>query len=331
LIFAATSGHAAMYVCDLGRRQVIELDHIEMRTRTYSTEGLEWERLLRTLPESVSKTIHQRTTPHGTIFQVLMLMAALLILASEFPKYEFVNFGGSIRSIGFEVSRCLCPVAGILMLIFIPMSHAFIEMTERFKEKGYQITPRDKAIFYANKLQEDMHTGAGALSFAVTPALEGYAVGRAYVQFFGSGIGEHYVAWKDADAPTYMWLALLIARTLMLLGTNICLWNMAYEWFCEPTSRWIRNPYYIYTTEKTLIRQLLNYILLLGMSIWFVNSTQFAMLNTFSQQSLLGVAILATAASCCYAMATFWYLARKERQLVIPNSRSSNRGWLRKM
>ena len=57
-----------------------------MRTRTYSTEGLEWERLLRTLPESVSKTIHQRTTPHGTIFQVLMLMAALLILASEFPK-----------------------------------------------------------------------------------------------------------------------------------------------------------------------------------------------------------------------------------------------------
>ena len=141
-------------------------------------------------------------------------------------------------------------------------------------------------------------------------------MGRAYVQFFGTGIGEHYVSWKDGDAPTYMWLALLIARTVMLLGTNICLWNMAYEWFCEPTARCTRNPYYIYTTEKSLIRQLLNYILLLGMSIWFVNSTQFDLINPPSQKLLLGVASLATAASCCYFLCTLWYLMFKELHLV---------------
>ena len=166
LILAAASGHAAVYICDQGRKQVIEMEHVRTRRTDVDT-------LLRQLPESVSKTIHQTSTPHGTIFQVLMLLAALLILVSEFPKYEFVHLGVSIRSIGFEVSRCLCPVAGILMLIFIPMSHDFILMTERFKRPGYQITREDKAVFYANKLQEDMHTFAGALSFAITPALEG--------------------------------------------------------------------------------------------------------------------------------------------------------------
>ncbi|CAE7751512.1 inlA, partial [Symbiodinium necroappetens] len=308
LIIAAACGHAAIYVCDQGRTRIIEIEHV--RTRSVDVDTL-----LRRLPESVSKTIHQTSTPHGTTFQVLMLLAALLILSSEFPKHEFVQKSLSIRSMGFEVCRCLCPVVGILMLIFVPMSHDFIVMTERFKQPGYKVTREDKVIFYANKMQEDMHTAAGALAFAVTPALEGYAIGRAYVQFFGTGIGEHYVAWSHGDTPTYIWLALLIARTFMLVGTNVCLWNMVYEWFCEPTARATRNPYYIYTTEKSLIRQLLNYILLLGMSIWFVNSSQFDLIMPWAQKLLLGISVVASAATCCYALSTFWYLTFKERYL----------------
>ncbi|CAE6970600.1 inlA [Symbiodinium sp. CCMP2592] len=308
LIIAATCGHAAIYVCDQGRTRIIEIEHV--RTRSVDVDTL-----LRRLPESVSKTIHQTSTPHGTTFQVLMLLAALLILSSEFPKHEFVQKSVSIRSMGFDVCRCLCPVVGILMLIFVPMSHDFIVMTDRFKQPGYKVTREDKVIFYANKMQEDMHTAAGALAFAVTPALEGYAIGRAYVQFFGTGIGEHYVAWSHGDTPTYMWLALLVARTFMLAGTNVCLWNMVYEWFCEPTARATRNPYYIYTTEKSLIRQLLNYILLLGMSIWFVNSVQFDLMMPWAQKLLLGISAVASAATCCYALSTFWYLTFKERYL----------------
>ena len=166
LIIAATCGHAAIYVCDQGRTRIIEIEHV--RTRSVDVDTL-----LRRLPESVSKTIHQTSTPHGTTFQVLMLLAALLILSSEFPKHEFVQKSLSIRSMGFEVCRCLCPVVGILMLIFVPMSHDFIVMTDRFKQPGYKVTREDKVIFYANKMQEDMHTAAGALAFAVTPALEG--------------------------------------------------------------------------------------------------------------------------------------------------------------
>mmetsp|Transcript_12046 Transcript_12046/g.22697 ORF Transcript_12046/g.22697 Transcript_12046/m.22697 type:complete len:391 (+) Transcript_12046:67-1239(+) len=305
LVFAAAFGHAAIYVCDDGRKQIIEMEHIR-------TNRMDVDSLLRQLPESISKTIHQTTTPHGTSFQALMLVAALLILHSEFPKHEFVRLGVSIRSIGFEVSRCLCPVVGILTLIFIPMSHDFIVMTERFKKPGYQITREDKAAFYANKLQEDMHTAAGALSFVMTPVLEGYAIGRGYVEFFGSGIGEDYVAWHHRDGPSYMWLALLIARTLMLVGTNVCLWNMIYEWYCEPTARCTRNPYYIYNTEKGLIRQLLNYILLMGMSMWFVNSRQFKLIHTLTQGVLMVLASVAVSATVLYTLGNFWYLLRKD-------------------
>ena len=119
-----------------------------------------------------------------------------------------------------------------------------------------------------------------------------------------------------------MWLALLVARTFMIVGTNVCLWNMAYEWFCEPTARATRNPYYIYTTEKSLIRQLLNYILLLGMSIWFVNSAQFDLIMPWAQKLLLGISVVASAATCCYALSTFWYLTFKERQLVLEEVRN---------
>ena len=131
------------------------------------------EDLLRQLPESVSKTIHQTTTPHGTIFQSLMLVAALLMLASEFPKFDFVQPNYDVVLIGFEFCRYIFPAVGIVMLVFIPMSHDYILMIDRFKRPGYQLTQEDRAVFYANKLQEDMHQFAGMLVFAATPALEG--------------------------------------------------------------------------------------------------------------------------------------------------------------
>lgn len=166
LIIASALAHAAICVCDQGRKQIVELEHV--RTGSMSVEDL-----LRQLPESVSKTIHQTTSPHGTIFQSLMLITALLMLISEFPKFDFVQPNYDLFLIGFEICRYLFPVIGIVMLVFIPMSHDYIVMIDRFKRPGYQLTQEDRAVFYANKLQEDMHQAAGMLVFAATPALEG--------------------------------------------------------------------------------------------------------------------------------------------------------------
>lgn len=166
LIIASALAHAAVFVCDQGRKQIVELEHV--RTGSMSVQDL-----LRQLPESISKTVHQTSTPHGTIFQSLMLIAALLLLVSEFPKFDFVQPNYDLLLIVFEVCRYLFPVVGIIMLVFIPMSHDYIVMIDRFKKPGYQLTQEDKAVFYANKLQEDMHQFAGMLVFAATPALEG--------------------------------------------------------------------------------------------------------------------------------------------------------------
>ncbi|CAK9050843.1 unnamed protein product [Durusdinium trenchii] len=306
LITASALAHSAICVCDQGRKQIIELEHVR-------TGSMVVEDLLRQLPESVSKTIHQTTTPHGTIFQSLMLVAALLMLASEFPKFDFVQPNYDVVLIGFEFCRYIFPAVGIVMLVFIPMSHDYILMIDRFKRPGYQLTQEDRAVFYANKLQEDMHQFAGMLVFAATPALEGYAVGRAFVQFFGNGMGDELVKWRDQDAASSMWLILLVARTVMLLGVHVCLWNMVYEWYCEPTARFSRNPYYIYDAEKALIRHLLNYVLLVGMSIWFFNSGHFKLLSFFAQRGLLAIAFCSAVLTVCYTFRVLEYLMFKER------------------
>lgn len=166
LIIASALAHAAVFVCDQGRKQIVELEHV--RTGSMSVQDL-----LRQLPESISKTVHQTSTPHGTIFQSLMLITALLLLVSEFPKFDFVQPNYDLLLMVFEVCRYLFPVVGIIMLVFIPMSHDYIVMIDRFKKPGYQLTQEDRAVFYANKLQEDMHQFAGMLVFAATPGLEG--------------------------------------------------------------------------------------------------------------------------------------------------------------
>ncbi|CAJ1365268.1 unnamed protein product [Effrenium voratum] len=308
LVASSIFGHAAVYVCDQGRQQIIELAHIR-------TGSMDVEDLLQQLPESISKTIHQTTSPHGTVFQSFMLVAALLMLVSEFPKHEYVQLGLDLQLVGLEACRYLFPVIGIILLVFVPMSHDYILMIERFKQPGYQLTLEDKAVFFANKLQEDMHQAAGTLVFAATPGLEGYAVGRAYVEFFGNSMGEDYISWNDGNAATYMWLALLFGRTIMLLGTHACLWNMVYEMYCEPTARFSRNPYYVYDVEKALIRHLLNYVMLMGMSIWFVNETQFNLLSSLAQTVLLSLAALALVLTACYTLNVLRYLACKERYL----------------
>jgi len=308
LVASSVLGHLAVGVCDQGLKQNIEMAHI-------NTKSADARVLLRQLPESISKTIHQTNSPHGTAFQCLMLMAALLMLASQYPKYDFVHFGLSFGEIVLQTTRSLCPVVGILMLIFIPMSHDYILMIERFKEPGYKITKKDKAVIFINKLQEDLHTGAGALAFAVTPVFEGYIVGKGYVEFFNNGIGHEYVRSNVWDTPTQMWFALLLTRTLMLLGTNICLWNMIYEWNVEPTSRCTRNPFYMYNTEKALIRELLNYVLLLGISIWFVNKAHYFIMSGWTHQVIVLLASAAIVITTFYTLGLFWYLFRKDRYL----------------
>ena len=126
-------------------------------------------------------------------------------------------------------------------------------------------------------------------------------------------MGEDYISWNDGNAATYMWLALLFGRTIMLLGTHACLWNMVYEMYCEPTARFSRNPYYVYDVEKALIRHLLNYVMLMGMSIWFVNETQFNLLSSLAQTVLLSLAALALVLTACYTLNVLRYLACKER------------------
>lgn len=132
-------------------------------------------------------------------------------------------------------------------------------------------------------------------------------------------MAEGYVTWKDHNAASYMWLILLIARTVMLLGVHTCLWNMVYEWYCEPTARFSRNPYYIYDAEKSLIRHLLNYVMLDGMSMWFFNSTDFQVLPTTSQQLLIAIAFCAAILTVCYTLRVLEYLMFKTRQDDWPN------------
>ena len=141
----------------------------------------------------------------------------------------------------------------------------------------------------------------------------GYAVGRAFVEFFGNGMGEDFVKWKDQDSASLMWLILLVARTVMLLGVHTCLWNMVYEWYCEPTARFARNPYYIYDAEKALIRFLLNYVLLVGLSMWFFNTIHFKILTTVSQRALLSTAFCVAVLTLCYTLRVLEYLMFKER------------------
>ena len=131
-------------------------------------------------------------------------------------------------------------------------------------------------------------------------------------------MAEGYVSWTDHNAASYMWLTLLIARTLMLLGVHACLWNMVYEWYCEPTARFSRNPYYIYDAEKSLIRHLLNYVMLDGMSMWFFN-TDFKILSTTSQQLLIAIAFCAAILTVCYTLRVLEYLMFKARQDEWPN------------
>ena len=143
---------------------------------------------------------------------------------------------------------------------------------------------------------------------------EGYAVGRSFVQFFGSGMGEDFVKWDDKDTASSMWLIIHIARTIQLLGVHFCLWNMVYEWYCEPTARFSRNPYYIYDPEKALIRHLLNYVLLMGISMWFFNSVQFKLLSSLSQRVLLALAFCAAVLTVCYTLRVLEYLMFKTRR-----------------
>ena len=126
-------------------------------------------------------------------------------------------------------------------------------------------------------------------------------------------MGESFVKWKDQDSASLMWFILLIARTIMLLGVHTCLWNMVYEWYCEPTARFSRNPYYIYDAEKALIRHLLNYVVLVGLSMWFFNSVHFVMLSMVSQRTLLSIAFCVAVLTVCYTVRVLEYLMFKER------------------
>ena len=126
-------------------------------------------------------------------------------------------------------------------------------------------------------------------------------------------MGKDFVKWRDQDAAAIMWLILISARTIMLLGVHTCLWNMVYEWYCEPTARFARNPYYIYDAEKALIRHLLNYILLVGLSMWFFNSSQFNSLSLYARCALLSLAFCAALLTVCYTLRVIEYLMFKER------------------
>ena len=141
----------------------------------------------------------------------------------------------------------------------------------------------------------------------------GYAVGRGFVEFFGNGMGKDFVKWRDQDSAAIMWLILISARTIMLLGVHTCLWNMVYEWYCEPTARFARNPYYIYDAEKALIRHLLNYVLLVGLSMWFFNSSHFKFLSLYARCALLSIAFCTALLTVCYTLRVIEYLMFKER------------------
>jgi len=88
---------------------------------------------------------------------------------------------------------------------------------------------------------------------------------------------------------------------------------MVYEWYCEPTARFARNPYYIYDAEKALIRFLLNYVLLVGLSMWFFNTIHFKILTTVSQRALLSTAFCVAVLTLCYTLRVLEYLMFKER------------------
>lgn len=259
--------------CDQGIWQRVEEEYLTKNTKDVHV-------LLRLLPESVSRTVHEQTSPQGATFRCFMLLMALLLLDSHYPEHELVDLGLDAREIAFQTWRALCPVAGVIMLIFIPMSCEYAMMTDRFKRETpcTSISDNDKLIYLRNKFQVNMHNLAGAICFGLTPAYEGWAIGRStWLFFMGAGSGECapnarcFVRWGDGSRAATFWLLLQLSRSIALLAGDFCMLSMIYEYMMEPTSRWVRNPLYIYRSQAYLIQELTNYVLLTGMSIWFVD------------------------------------------------------------
>lgn len=309
LLLSSMFGHIAMLICDMSRKSFVMMQYIKYK-------NIATEDLMRQMPESVSKTIHETSSPHGRAFQSFILLSGLLMLQSAWPMHEYVVLSWSTTEITIQTIRWLCPIVGIILLVFIPMSSDYVQMIEHFKRPGYDISPDDIATALVSNFQENMHNAAGTLAFAVTVALEGFFVGREFVQFFKGDLGSpELVRWQTKNKQMYLWLSLLVARTFALLGAHAGLWSMAYEWFGEPTNRVARNPYFLYSPEKGLIKSLLNYMALVAISMWFVNDAAFRAMSDDARIFLSAFAVVAMAAVCFYTICVMVFVSRKDKYL----------------
>lgn len=313
LIAAALCGQAAVQVCDMAQRSSIEL-------KRFSSAGTDWRALLREMPESVSRAIHLTESPHGTVFKAFMLLAALLMLNSEFPKHDLYSKHDGISSWGFSWTlfcafRAICPTLGIVMEIFIPMSADYILMLERFKQKGYAITEKDRHVFVASRLQQRLHVVAGLLTFMTVPALEGVALAYSLNCFFRLPGGDDMVHWGDGTAASHVWFAIIVTRMLTILISDACMLSMAYEAWLEPTGRFVHNPFYMYMPERHAVLSLFTYVMLMGLSVWFVSRRVWQSMSPVVQALSVGLAVVAIIASLIWMAQVSLMLWNKQTYL----------------
>jgi len=313
LIAAGLCGQAAVQVCDMAQRSSIDL----MR---FPVAGTDWRVLLREMPESVSRAIHLTESPHGTVFKAFMMVAALLMLNSEFPKHDLYSKYDGIRSWSFSWTlfcalRGLCPTLGIVMEIFIPMSADYILMLERFKQKGYVLSEDDRRVFLASRLQQRLHIVAGVLTFMMVPALEGVALGYSLNCFFRLPGGDDMVHWGDGNASSHVWLAIIVTRLLTILINDACMLSMAYEAWLEPTGRYVHNPFYMYMPERHAVLSLFTYVMLMGLSVWFVSRRVWQSMSPVVQALSVGLAVVVMVASLIWMIQASLMLWNKQKYL----------------
>jgi len=306
LVVGALCGYYALHICDAGQQESFRMLRI-------TDASSDWREILQQMPESVSKAIHLTNSPHGSVFKAFMLLMALLIFCSAYPKHELIRSVHSfeLESV-FQALRSVCPGAGIMMVIFIPMSHDYVEMLERFKQPGYAITDVDKAVYLASKVQEDLHSAAGFIAFGLTPIMEAIALVKAFVCFFDMAGEDDMVRWKDGTLASRMWLLMTCIRVFVICGSDLCLAAMQYEMSFEPSNRFRKNPNHIYLPERAAIYELTNYVLLLGMSMWFVDAQWFATRPVVAKVGCVAIASLSATAIVVWTVWLFWWTYFKE-------------------
>lgn len=276
LIIGALCGFFGLASADRARKRNLGYAHAKS-----SSQPLQWEKLLGRMPSTVSENIHDPMTAHGTTFKAMMMLLALMCLISKFPAYDVVGhypIGGSF----VFAFRLFCPPVGIFLLVMVPSNKAVLTMmVGDFRRKGLNFegfTHEQRYEYLMSEVQDNLHRAGGFIGMALTAMMEGCNL--VYVLIYDyrknpEGIrnvleGLRIESWNDRIVSR-VWFALACARLILCCVIMPTLGRYVWETGVrkDQRCRWL-NPDYSYMPEYFAIQQLTCYVLLTGLSLFFV-------------------------------------------------------------